>query len=191
MSATYVSRVGDPAPSRRLEGVHLLRDPLVRELLGERLVGVFATFDRSQSIHAVPMWFAAVEDAVLLATGSRSRKVRNLEHDPRATLVVHDSRPGFEVRGMSLVGSVEIVRGEEALPLVDRVHRRYVSPGVDLPPPVHDFLASDDVALRFNPVSALTWDERGSAANVALREIGAALPLVPTEPRAQEGPARG
>jgi hypothetical protein len=62
---------------------------------------------------------------------------------------------------------------------------------VDLPPPVHDFLASDDVALRFNPVSALTWDERGSAANVALREIGAALPLVPTEPRAQEGPARG
>jgi len=36
---------------------------------------------------------------VILATGSRSRKVWNPEIDPRATLVVHDSRSGFEVCG--------------------------------------------------------------------------------------------
>lgn len=175
--------MGDPAPSRRLTGDAVLRDPLVRELLGAPLVGVFATFDPSGTIHAVPMWFAPAEVSVLLATGSRSRKVVNLEADPRATLVVHDSRSGFEVCGVSIAGRVELVRGAAALPLVEQVHRRYVEERSDEPPEVRDFLSFDDVALRFWPESALTWDERGSPANEALRAAGGALPLVPTGPR--------
>ena len=84
----------------------MLADALVRELLDARLVAVLATFDRTWAIHAVPMWYAAGEDAIVLATSSRSRKVRNLERDPRATLVLHDSRPGFEVCGVSIAGTV-------------------------------------------------------------------------------------
>jgi len=175
--------MGDPAPSRRLTGDAVLRDPLVRELLGARLVGVFATFDPSGTIHAVPMWFAPDEGSVLLATGSRSRKVVNLEADPRATLVVHDSRPGFEVCGVSIAGRVEIVRGAQAQRLIDRVHRRYVEGTSEALPPVREFLSSDDVALRLLPESALTWDERGSEAAETLRRAGGALPLVPTAPR--------
>jgi nitroimidazol reductase NimA-like FMN-containing flavoprotein (pyridoxamine 5'-phosphate oxidase superfamily) len=87
-------------PSRHPEAAEVLEDPLVRELLGARLIGVLATFD-DERIHAVPMWFAGAGDVVYLATGSRSRKVRNLGRDARATLVVHDSRPGFEVCGAS------------------------------------------------------------------------------------------
>ena len=45
------------------------------------------------------------------------------------------------------------------------------------------FLNSDDVALRFSPQSAITWDERESSASRTLRDTGGALPLVPTEPR--------
>ena len=161
----------------------MLTDALVRELLDARLTGVLATFDRAGSIHAVPMWYARDDDCILLATGSRSRKVRNLEADPRATLVVHDSRPGFEVCGTSIAGRVEIVRGPEACDLVDRVHGRYVTEGADQDLAVGEFFASDDVALRLRPISALTWDERGSAASAALRARGSALPLVPTDPR--------
>jgi hypothetical protein len=51
---------------------------------------------------------------VILATSSRSRKVWNLERDPRATLVLHDSRPGCEVCGTSIAGRVEIVRPPDA-----------------------------------------------------------------------------
>jgi len=161
----------------------VLDDPLVRELLSARLVGILATFDLGGTIHAVPMWFAPGEECVLLATGTRSRKVANLELDSRATLVVHDSRPGFEVCGISLSGRVEIVRGEDALPLVDRVHARYVRGEAAVHRPVREFLASDDVALRFLPESAYTWDERASAANESLRATGAALPLEPSDPR--------
>lgn len=169
-----------------LEGEAVLADALVRELLEARLIGVLATFDRTGSIHAVPMWYAAGEGCVLLATGSRSRKVRNLEVDSRATLVVHDSRPGFEVCGTSIAGRVEIVREPKATDLVERVHIRYVAKGADEDPAVREFLVSDDVVLRLLPVSALTWDERESCASAALRARGSALPLVPTEPRSSD-----
>jgi len=175
--------VSDPTPSRPLTRDAVLGDPLVRELLEARLVGVFATLDSSGTIHAVRMWYAAGEGYVVLATGSRSQKVRNLERDSRASLVLHDSRPGFEVCGDSIAGRAEVVRGLEARPLVDLVHRRYVSSDVGPPPAVREFLASDDVALRFRPESALTWDERRSPASRALRDVGGALPLVPTDPR--------
>jgi PPOX class probable F420-dependent enzyme len=175
--------VSAPTPSGRLAGDGVLDAPLVRELLEARLVAVLATFDSAGSIHAVPMWYAAGERCVLLATGSCSRKVRNLEADERATFVIHDSRAGFEVCGASIEGVVEIVRGPEAEPLVERVHRRYVAVGAERDPPVDEFLASDDVALRFHPRSALIWDERASRASRALRASGQALPLVPTQPR--------
>jgi PPOX class probable F420-dependent enzyme len=175
--------VSQPTPSVELHGEEVLADPLVQELLAARLVGVVATLEPDGSIHVVPMWVAPDAGAILLATGSRSRKVRNLERDPRATLVLHDSRPGAEVCGTSMRGHVELVGGEGARPLVGRVHARYISdPGLALPK-VRDFLSSDDVALRFIPEAAVTWDERPSAAARALRAAAAALPLEPTTPR--------
>ena len=170
-------------PSRQLRAADVLSDPLVRELLEARLVGVLTTHDSDGSVHAVPLWYSDTGEAILLATFSRSRKVRNLERDPRATLVLHDSRPGFEVCGASIRGRVEIVRGDPARPLVERVHRRYLTAaGYELPA-AREFLRGDDVALLLAPETASLWDERANAATAALRDAGGALPLVPTTPR--------
>src|SRR5262245_28686238 len=174
--------MAEPTPSAALVGAEILRHPLVRELIHARIVCVLATFD-DFAIHAVPMWFAHDDNALVLATGSRSRKVRNLERDERGTLVLHDSRPGFEVCGVSMTGQVEIIRGEQASRLVELVHRRYVAAEVERAAPVDEFLRSDDTALRFHPLQALTWDERGSEASNALRLSGGAHPLEPTTPR--------
>jgi nitroimidazol reductase NimA-like FMN-containing flavoprotein (pyridoxamine 5'-phosphate oxidase superfamily) len=171
-----------PLPSRLLRGREILADALVRELLDARVVGVLCTHEGDGPIHAVPMWFAAVGGRIALATSARSRKVANLERDHRATLVLHDSRAGTEICGVSLRGRCELVRGEEARELVDAVHARYVTPGGLVLPAAAEFLASDDVALLLEAESAFTWDERGSPATRALRAAGGALPLVPTSP---------
>ena len=170
--------------NRVLRDTAVLDDPLVAELVGARLVGVLATFDPAGVIHAIPMWYAAQEGVVLFATSSRSRKVRNIEVDPRATLVLHDSRPGYEVCGASIVGTVDVVRPPHARPLVDRVHERYVAVEAAADPTALSFLESDDVALRLTPVSAVTWDHRASEGSRILREHGWARSLVSTEPRA-------
>ena len=175
-----------PQPSRLLRGRDVLHDPLVRELVEARVVGVFCTHEPDGAIHSVPMWFAAVREGIALATSARSRKVANLALDDRATLVLHDSRPGTEICGVSVVGRVAVVRGREARALVDAVHERYVTPGGLVLPAAAEFLASDDVALRLTPEHAFTWDERRNPATRALRAAGGALPLVPTSPRGED-----
>lgn len=182
---------GAPAASGRLTGDAVHADPLVRELLRKRLVGAFATLEPDGAPHLVPLWYAADGPRVILATSSRSRKVRNLERDPRATLCLHDSRPGTEVCGASLHGRVEIVGGPAAVGLVDLVHRRYLTDAGEMLPDVRAFLVYDDVALVFAVEHAWTWDERGNPATLALRSTGGALSLEPTDPRPSpldEGP---
>jgi len=172
-----------PTTSRDLTGAAVLADELVAELLAARLIAVLATLEPDGSVHAVPLWYARDRDAIVLATGGRSRKVRNVCRDPRATLVLHDSRPGFEVCGASIRGRVEIVEGAAAAPLVELVHRRYVTPAGEALPAAGEFLSSDDVALRLHPEAAVTWDERESIAAAELRAAGAALAVESTTPR--------
>ena len=170
-------------PSRALRGDALLVDEVVSELLPARLIAVLATIEPDGAVHAVPLWFAVLDDAVVFATGPGSRKVRNLTRDPRATVVLHDSRPGFEVCGASLRGRAEVVTGSAATPLIDAVHRRFVSPAGRALAEARAFLAGDDVALVFRPEAAFTWDERSNPATAALRQVDGGLPLVPTTPR--------
>jgi len=172
-----------PTPSRSLRGAAVVADPLVGELLEACLVGLLATLEPDGSVHAIPIWYARDGDAIVFATGSRSHKVRNLRRDPRATFVVHDSRPGAEVCGASIRGVVELVEGAAATPLVELVHRRYVTPAGKRLPATAVHLGVDDVVIRLLPATAFTWDERASLAARELREAGAALPLEPTSPR--------
>jgi Pyridoxamine 5'-phosphate oxidase len=160
----------------------VLAEPLVAELLAKRLVGVFCTHEPDGAVHAVAIWYALDVDAVALATNSRSRKVANLGRDPRATLTLHDSRPGAEVCGACLIGSAEVARGADARAAIDVVHARYVTPEGLAIPAVHEFLSGDDAAVLFHPERAFTWDERSSDAARVLAEAGGALPLVPTSP---------
>jgi PPOX class probable F420-dependent enzyme len=88
----------------------LLARPLGRELLEAPLVASLATLEPGGSVHVVPIWYLWDGDAVLMATSSTSRKVRNLERDARATVMIHDSPGGVDVRGVSLAGRVEILR---------------------------------------------------------------------------------
>jgi PPOX class probable F420-dependent enzyme len=159
-----------PEPAQVLRGAAVFSDPLVRELLGKRLIAVLATIGPEGLPHLTPLWFADGGDAIVMATGSGSRKLENLRGDPRASLVLHDSKAGCYVCGASIEGRVEVLEGEEAAPLVELVHGRYVVPGV---PEVDEFLAGDDVALRLRPERAWTWDQRETPAG----RTRAGLPL--------------
>jgi PPOX class probable F420-dependent enzyme len=159
-----------PESAHLLRGAEVLADPLVRELLGKRLVAVLATIGPEGVPHVTPLWFADGGDAILMATGSGSRKVENLMRDPRASLVLHDSKAGCDVCGVSIEGRVEVIAGEQAVPLVERVHVRYVeSDALEMT----EFLSSDDLALRLVPERAWTWDQRRTPAAIA----GGGLPL--------------
>ena len=147
-------------------------DALAHELLEARLIANLATFDADGSVHLVAMWFLWDGEAILSPTSATTRKARNLRRDPRATVMIDDSRGGFDLRGITLVCDVEIVTAPESLELNRRIHRKYVTErGLELDP-VRRYLATDDVTLRLRSRAVSSWDLRSTEQGRSLAESG-------------------
>jgi PPOX class probable F420-dependent enzyme len=141
-----------------MKAEELLRTELARELLSARLIAKLATYRPDGTIHLVPMWFLWEGAAIVMPTSGASRKARNADTEPRAAVMVDDSRGGLDVRGLTLNGRIEIVRDGEAAPIIRRVHLKYLGErGLSLAA-VREALASDDVVLRFLPEQGSSWD---------------------------------
>ena len=123
------------------------------------------------------MWFVWDGEALLIPTSGTTRKLRNLERDPRATVMIDDSRGGFDLRGVTLVGRTEIVRGERAKELNRRIHLKYVTEEGLALEPVRTYLQTDDVTIVFRPERVSSWDLRSTDQGRALSETGLFRPL--------------
>lgn len=74
--------------------------PLTVEEIDEFLRGpniaVVATLDPDGQPHAVPTWYLYEDGEVVIHTGVRSRKYRNLRQNPRVTLCVDTKTPPYQ-----------------------------------------------------------------------------------------------
>jgi PPOX class probable F420-dependent enzyme len=165
-------------PGGRGEGRDLLGEALAQELLGARLIANLATLNAGGSVHLVPMWFLWDGEAVLFPTSRKTRKARNIARDPRATVMMDDSRGGFDLRGLTLAGQAELRDGPEALATNRRIHLKYVTErGRDLEV-VDRYLATDDVTIRFVPARASAWNLRDTDQGRTLLETKEFHPLL-------------
>jgi PPOX class probable F420-dependent enzyme len=87
--------------------------------------GKLATVRADGAPHVAPIWFVLDGDDVLLMTGARTRKGRNLRRDPRASLVVDDERPPFAWARIDGVAELSDDLGE-MLPWSIRIAGRYM-----------------------------------------------------------------
>jgi PPOX class probable F420-dependent enzyme len=159
-------------PGGRGEERNVLSEPLARELLDARLIANLATLNPDGSVHLVGMWFLWDGEAVLSPTSRRTRKARNLQRDPRATIMIDDSRGGFDLRGVTLVGRAQLIEPPEALELNHRIHQKYVTDDGLALDPVRTYLATDDVTIRFVPERVSSWDLRSTPQGQALHSTG-------------------
>jgi PPOX class probable F420-dependent enzyme len=149
-----------------------LSEELAQDLLADRLIASLATLNGDGSIHVVPMWYLWDGEALLIPTNHATRKAKNLERDPRATVMIDDSRGAFEICGITLVGTVEIVRAPQSFELNRRIHLKYVTERGLALEPVRGYLSTDDIALRFLAERMSSWDMRGTERARALLESG-------------------
>jgi PPOX class probable F420-dependent enzyme len=128
----------------------------MRSFLGERRYAVLATHDPDGGIRLAPIWFLFADDRFYFATPSESPKVKNVERDASASVVVDAREPGRE-RWVSASGSADVLRGADAQAINARIWRRYLAPEA-LDGPIHAALAeSDDVTLRLTPAEWRSW----------------------------------
>jgi PPOX class probable F420-dependent enzyme len=132
----------------------------LRSFLDERRYAVLASHDSGDRIHLTPIWFLFENDWFYFESVSASRKVKNLQRKPSASVVVDHRQPGKE-RWVSASGPVELLGGDEAREINARIRRRYLTPealGDERIEPV--FAAGDDVTIRLTPEEWRAWDSK-------------------------------
>ena len=136
----------------------------VTELLDSERVAVVSSLGPRGWPHSMPLWFVPREGEVWAWTYAKSQKVRNLERDPRATVLVETGDEYGELRGVMIEAEAELHRDlETVLGFAEELTLRY-SEGLDSVDgearALLEAQAPKRVAIRFKPLRTASWDHR-------------------------------
>ncbi|HKD85936.1 MAG TPA: pyridoxamine 5'-phosphate oxidase family protein, partial [Terriglobales bacterium] len=130
------------------------------QLLSGRYIASLATNNPDSSIHMVAVWYWFDGSDIFVATASSSRKARNVQVSPRASLMI-DSRDAAASYGVTVAGTVQNLTGESSKKYNAEIHRKYLSDAALADPRVGPvFAAWDDITLQLRPNSVIAWDMR-------------------------------
>ena len=137
-----------------------LSDALVTQLLNGRYVASLATENPDGSIHMVAVWYWFDAGKIFVATSSRSRKARNLQSNPKVSLMI-DSRDPAASRGVNIAGTAQILTGDTSRKRNADIHGKYLSGAALADSRVGPVFAGwDDVTIQITPTSVIAWDMR-------------------------------
>jgi PPOX class probable F420-dependent enzyme len=147
----------------RRDEIRLTSEEQEELLAHERIVVVSSLGPRGWP-HSMPMWFVVRDRELCVWTYAKSQKVRNLERDPRATLLVEAGIEYTELRGIQIEAEAEIVRDPEAVfEFGKELTVRYAAGIESIEGDAAAALqaqAAKRVVLRFEPRRTATWDHR-------------------------------
>jgi hypothetical protein len=110
------------------------------------------------------MWFTVRDGEIWVWTYAKSQKVRNLERDPRATLLVETGTEYVELRGVQIEAEAELVRDPEAVLDFGRELTIRYAEGIDSvegdAAAALQAQAAKRVAIRFRAARVASWDHR-------------------------------
>jgi PPOX class probable F420-dependent enzyme len=138
-------------------------DELAQLLEGERVAIVSSLGPRGWP-HSMPLWFVAREGEVWIWTYAKSQKVRNLERDPRATVLIETGHEYGELRGAMIEAEAVLHRDlETVVGFAEELTLRYAE-GIDSVQgdarAALEAQAPKRVAIQFKPVRTASWDHR-------------------------------
>ena len=147
----------------RRDQIKLTPEEQLELLEAERVVQV-ATHGPRGWPHVMPLWYVVREGELWVWTYAKSQKVKNLERDPRATLLVETGEEYQELRGVSIEAEAELVREpERVFEFGKELTIRYTD-GIDSiegdAAAALQAQAPKRVAIHFRPVRTASWDHR-------------------------------
>ena len=136
----------------------------VGALLGDERVAVVSTFGPRGWPHSMPMWFVPRDDGIWIWTYAKSQKVKNLERDDRATVLVETGHEYTELRGVMIEARAELHRDfDTVFGFAEELTLRYAEGLSSVEGEGKEALAAQApkrVAIRFAEVRRATWDHR-------------------------------
>jgi PPOX class probable F420-dependent enzyme len=133
----------------------------VDAFLHERRSMTMSTISPDGSIHSVAMWYGFLEGAIAFETKRKAQKVKNLERDPRLTCLVEAGDSYDELRGVSLVGTGEVIDDPARMwELGVSVFERYNAPYTEELKPFVEAMLNKRVVVKLHVTKTVTWDHR-------------------------------
>jgi PPOX class probable F420-dependent enzyme len=146
------------------DAIRMSEDELETFLAGQLVVSC-ATIGRDGWPHVMPLWYVVRDGEIWVWTYAASQKVRNLERDPRATLLVEAGGRYDDLRGAMLKARAVIERDPTQVSALGlAIYERYYD---EVPHAVRESVARQApkrVGIRFVEISRATWDHRKLAA---------------------------
>jgi PPOX class probable F420-dependent enzyme len=138
-----------------------MSDAELAAFLEDQRTVVCATIGPGGRPHLAALWYLPVAGRLDCWTYAASQKARNLERDPRATLLTETGAAYQELRGVSLECDAELVRDpDRVLDIgVALAVRHGARPGPDLRAGLAP-QAAKRVGIRFHPTRVSSWDHR-------------------------------
>lgn len=139
-----------------------MTDAEVDTFLHERRTMNLATRNHDDTIHLVAMWYGFLDGRIGFETFAKSQKVQNLRRDDRLTALVEDGDSYDQLRGVELVGRVEITDDAGTLMAVARdvIGRYQPEVGQADVDAVAEMMVRKRVAILFTPERVVSWDHR-------------------------------
>ena len=149
-------------PSRRDE-IKLTSEEQAELLDSERVVIVSSIGPRGWP-HSMPMWFTVRDGEIWIWTFGKSQKVKNLERDPRATLLIETGTEYLELRGIQIEAEAELIRDTPTVAEFGKELTVRYAEGIDSiegdAAAALEAQAVKRVAIRFEAKRTATWDHR-------------------------------
>ena len=149
-------------PSRRDQ--IKLSDEEQRELIERERIAVVSSLGPRGWPHVMPLWYVPRDGEIWIWTYAKSQKVKNLERDPRATLLIETGVEYRELRGVQIEAEAEIVRDLDQIVEYGKEMTVRYSEGIES---VEGDAAAGlraqapkRVAIRFHARRVASWDHR-------------------------------
>jgi PPOX class probable F420-dependent enzyme len=134
-----------------------------RELIESERIVVVSSIGTRGWPHSMPLWYVPRDAEIWIYTYAKSQKVKNLERDHRATLLIETGHEYSELRGVEIEAEAEIHRDLDAVfQMAKDLTSRYAG-GAQVEGGAAEALKSQArkrVAIRFEPRRVATWDHR-------------------------------
>ena len=150
-------------------GIIALTPDEQRQFLSEGHTMVLGTNGPKGHPQLTAMWYVNDPDGTIwMTTFAKSQKTKNLERDPRVTLLIETGRTYPELKGLMITARVDILRDvERVLDMLERVNVKYngLEPSAELRAALRG-QASKRVLLKLTPLKTASWDHAKLGAGV-------------------------
>jgi nitroimidazol reductase NimA-like FMN-containing flavoprotein (pyridoxamine 5'-phosphate oxidase superfamily) len=116
---------------------------------------ILTTLDRNGYPHTVPIGYFRVGDEVFMGCRDKTQKIRNIERNPKVSVLIESGSTMIDLKGLMLQGDADVVRDDaERLRLSHEGARQRGIPEADWPEEVRP----SSVYIRVRPVRMVSWD---------------------------------